>query len=90
MIGLCFQTFLSGDTSQIQFLGVLPEYRGRGLATHMIRLALADADANGKERVRLEVTGDDPVAQQLYKKLGFEVTDGEVFYQRPLGEPVRQ
>lgn len=90
VIGLCFQTFPVGDVSQIQFLGVLPEYRSRGIATYMIRHALADADANGKERVRLEVTGDDQVAQTLYKKLGFEVTDGEVFYNLPLAEPAVQ
>jgi mycothiol synthase len=84
VIGLCFQTFPSGDVSQVQFLGVLPEYRARGIATYMLKRALADAEANGKERVRLEVTGDDTVAQQLYKRLGFEVTDGEVFYHRPL------
>lgn len=90
VIGLCFQTFHSGAVSQIQFLGVLPEYRARGIASHMVRLALADADANGMERVRLEVTGDDQVAQRLYKKLGFDVTDGEVFYQLPLAVPALQ
>jgi mycothiol synthase len=88
VIGLCFQTFSRGEASQVQFLGVLPEYRGRGIATYLLRRALADAHANGKARVRLEVTGDDIVAQQLYKRLGFEVTDGEVFYQRPLSEQV--
>lgn len=91
VVGLCFQTFPPGcDFGQIQFLGVLKPYRGRGLATALLRRALADAHANGRDRVRLEVTGDATVAQALYAKLGFEVTDGEVFYQLPLSEAVKR
>jgi ribosomal protein S18 acetylase RimI-like enzyme len=87
IIGLCFQTFPPGtDFGQIQFLGTLGDYRGRGVATHMMKLALANAHANDRRRVRLEVAGDSSVAQELYQRLGFEVTDGEVFYQRPLSE----
>lgn len=90
VVGLCFQTFPPGcDFGQIQFLGVLKAHRGRGLATAMLKQALADAHANGRHRVRLEVSGDSTVAQALYAKLGFEVTDGEVFYQLPLSQAVR-
>lgn len=85
VVGLCFQTFPPGcDFGQIQFLGVLKPFRGQGLATAMLKQALADAHANGRRQVRLEVSGDSAVAQALYAKLGFEVTDGEVFYQKPL------
>lgn len=90
IIGLCFQTFPPGtDFGQIQFLGTLGDYRGRGVATYLMKLALANAHANGRGMVRLEVTGDSSVAQELYQRLGFEVTDGEVFYQRALAEAVK-
>lgn len=83
VVGLCFQAFPSGLAhAQIQFLGVLPGERGRGVATYLLKRAIADAHAAGRTAVRLEVSGDDDVAQELYKKLGFEVEDGDVFYHR--------
>ncbi|HEY9723635.1 MAG TPA: GNAT family N-acetyltransferase [Oscillatoriaceae cyanobacterium] len=89
VIGLCFQTFPpGGEFGQVQFLGVLPAYRGRGVASYMLKLALENAHANGRLAVRLETTGKSEQEQTLYKQLGFEVTDGEIFYERPLSEPV--
>ena len=84
VVGLCFQAFPSGlPHAQIQFLGILPTERGRGVATYLLKRAVADAHAAGRRAVRLEVSGDDEEAQQqLYRKLGFEVEDGDVFYHR--------
>lgn len=83
VVGLCFQAFPGGlGHAEIQFLGVLPTERGRGLATHLLKRAIADAHAAGRSAVRLEVSGDDEVAQQLYRKVGFEVEGGDVFYHR--------
>jgi mycothiol synthase len=85
VVGLCFQAFPAGLAhSQVQFLGVLPGERGRGLASYLLRRAIADAHASSRTAVRLEVSGDDEVAQALYKKIGFEVEDGDVFYHRPV------
>ncbi|MDB5100824.1 MAG: hypothetical protein JWM80_5245 [Cyanobacteria bacterium RYN_339] len=84
VIGLCFEAFPPGtDHAQVEFLGVLPGYRGQGLALHLLQRALANAHAAGKRCVRLEVTGGDAgPGLTLYQRLGFEVTGGEVFYQR--------
>jgi ribosomal protein S18 acetylase RimI-like enzyme len=83
VVGLCFQCFPAGiSSSVVQFLGVLPAERGKGLASHLLKRALADAHAEGRGTVQLEVSGDDDVAQTLYKKLGFEVEGGDVFYHR--------
>lgn len=88
VVGLCFQSFPAGVSgSQVQFLGVRPAERGRGLASHLLKRALADAHAEGRRAVQLEVSGDDDVAQTLYKKLGFEVEGGDVFYHRPVEVP---
>lgn len=91
VVGLCFQTFPPGcDFGQIQFLGLLPSYRNRGIATYLLRLALENAARNGRQTVRLEVSGDSTVAQELYRRLGFEVEDGEVFYEKPLPEVAKR
>ena len=83
VVGLCFQAFPSGlSHSQIKFLGILPSERGQGLATYLLKRAVADAHAAGRTAVRLEVSGDDAVALRLYTKVGFEVEDGDVFYHR--------
>ncbi len=85
VVGLCFQAFPGGLAhAQIQFLGIKPGERGRGVATYLLKRAVADAHAAGRTAVRLEVSGDDEVAQELYKKLGFEVEDGDVFYHREI------
>lgn len=89
VVGLCFQAFPSGLAhSQIQFLGILPSERGKGVATYLLKRAVADAHQAGRCAVRLEVSGDDELAQELYRKLGFEVEDGDVFYHRGVETPV--
>jgi ribosomal protein S18 acetylase RimI-like enzyme len=92
VVGLCFEAYPPGaDHAQVEFLGVLPAHRGQGLALHFLQTALANAHAAGKTGVRLEVTGgDEGPALALYRKLGFEVTGGEVFYQRQARQPASQ
>lgn len=84
VVGLCFESLPpSSDHAQVEFLGVLPSERGQGVARHLLKRALADAHASGKRAVRLEVmdTGGDAV--ELYRRMGFEGTGGELFYVRP-------
>jgi mycothiol synthase len=90
LVGLCFQTFTRGlPHGQIRFLGVLPPFRGQGLATALLKQALIDASQNGKTTVQLEVSGaDDTLETALYRRNGFEVAGGEVFYERPLHDVV--
>ena len=52
-------------------MGLLPDWRGRGLGRRLMQAALAQATAIGLERVQLEVYADNAAAIALYEKLGF-------------------
>lgn len=50
---------------------VAPEARGRKLAAQLITLLLSEAKAFGLERVHLSANAENPVAVNVYQKLGF-------------------
>ena len=54
-------------------IGVHPEFRHRGIGTSLMRATLAHAQKIGLERVELDVFASNPVAKQLYEKMGFVV-----------------
>jgi mycothiol synthase len=60
------------DGSYVEYLGVLPTARGRGVARTLLRTVIADAAANGRDRVGLEVDADSPTgADRLYESMGW-------------------
>ena len=56
-------------------VGVLPEYRGRGIATRLFEAQIARAASLGHSRVGLIVDEDKPEAEALYARLGFNHID---------------
>ncbi len=52
-------------------MGLLPDYRGRGLGERLIRATLDAARVTGFERVSLTVYGRNTRAAALYRKVGF-------------------
>jgi len=54
-------------------MGLLPDWRHRGIGARLLSAALADADRIGLERVELEVFLGNGPAQRLYRRLGFIV-----------------
>jgi ribosomal protein S18 acetylase RimI-like enzyme len=54
-------------------VGLLPQFRGRGIGTELIRSALAAARAFGLHRVELTVREHNTGAIELYRKTGFEI-----------------
>ena len=52
-------------------MGVLPEYRGRGLGERLMRAALDAARAAAFERIELSVFARNTRAAALYRKMGF-------------------
>ena len=54
-------------------MGVLAEYRGRGIGTTLLSACLGKAAAKGISRVVLEVRADNSNAIHLYEKAGFAV-----------------
>jgi hypothetical protein len=55
----------------VQNLGVLPEYRGRGIGRALVLKALRGFLAAGASRVYLEVTAGNEPAVRLYHGIGF-------------------
>ncbi|MFG2358830.1 GNAT family N-acetyltransferase [Streptomyces sp. NPDC048521] len=80
---------LSGDTavgcvvvtarvdgpSEVKRLWTDPEFRGRGIASRLVRAALAQAAESGVSLVRLSVWKWRAAAIALYERLGFTVTE---------------
>jgi ribosomal protein S18 acetylase RimI-like enzyme len=56
-------------------MGLLPQFRGQGIGTDLIRRSLAAARGFGFHRVELTVRENNTNAIELYKKVGFE-TEG--------------
>ena len=54
-------------------MGVLPDYRGRGIARNLLEQAISFASAAGIHRVELEVRSDNTRALELYRSMGFAV-----------------
>lgn len=59
-------------TADIQTIGVLPSFEGRGIGRAMLTELLTEARRRGADNVMLEVRADNPRAQQLYTRFGFE------------------
>ncbi|MDI3329718.1 MAG: GNAT family N-acetyltransferase [Micrococcus sp.] len=58
--------------ADVQTIAVVPEAEGRGLGTAMLQWMVAEAARRGARDVLLEVRADNPRAQQLYLRHGFE------------------
>lgn len=61
----------AGGWGAIQNVGVVPEYRGRGLGRALLLKCLEGFQTLGVPRVYLEVTASNLPAVQLYRSLGF-------------------
>lgn len=58
--------------ADVQTIAVVPEAEGRGLGTAMLQWMVAEAARRGARDVLLEVRADNPRAQRLYVRHGFE------------------
>ena len=61
-------------------VGVLPEFRGRGIGQALIAAFCNEAFAEGHERVGLIVDNDNPKAEKLYTFLGFKRISTRLFF----------
>ncbi len=58
--------------ADVQTLAVAPQAQGRGLGSRLLRLIEEEARRRGAEDLLLEVREDNPGAQRLYLRSGFE------------------
>jgi ribosomal protein S18 acetylase RimI-like enzyme len=74
-----------GWTARIAAMGIIPEYRGRGLGALALGEVMADFRRTGDRRVVLEVIDTNEPAVRLYHRLGFRKRRRLVGYRRPAG-----
>jgi ribosomal-protein-alanine N-acetyltransferase len=58
--------------ADVQTIAVVPGYEGRGIGTTLLTQLIDEARHRGAADVLLEVRADNPRAQQLYVRFGFE------------------
>lgn len=71
IIGFCGMWIVL-DESQITNVAVMPEGRGKGIGENLMREAMRIAREKGCVVMSLEVRVSNDVAQNLYRKLGFQ------------------
>ncbi len=78
--GALVGSVIDGDDGQpagsyVEYIGVLQNARGRGVATSLLRTVIADAASRGRDRVGLEVDADSPTgADGLYVSMGWQTS----------------
>lgn len=63
---------LAPATWYVNVLAVLPQYRGKGLGTQLLRLADEIGRALGKRGMSVIVSDGNPGARRLYERCGYE------------------
>ncbi|WP_461190406.1 ribosomal protein S18-alanine N-acetyltransferase [Arthrobacter sp. Z4-13] len=58
--------------ADVQTIAVVPEYEGRGIGTTLLTRLIEEARRRYAVDLLLEVRADNPRAQQLYRRFGFE------------------
>jgi ribosomal-protein-alanine N-acetyltransferase len=70
------------EFADIQTIAVAPGARGHGLGRQLMGRLIGEAAARGAASVLLEVRADNPVAEALYRSLGFtEIARRPAYYQ---------
>ncbi len=72
------------ETWYICGVALLPEYRGRGIGTQLLRIAAQQARENGYDRLSLVVFEENTGALRLYRRLGYQVIDRAPVVPHPL------
>jgi mycothiol synthase len=60
--------------SEFRLVGVLPQWRGRGLGRELLRWGVAQLRERGAGRIKLSVEAENELALGLYRRTGFEPT----------------
>jgi len=67
------------QTVQIAYLGLLPEYTGKGIGSYMTGYAIRQAFTSGVKKVWLSTCSlDHPAALKTYLKCGFKIVREEI------------
>lgn len=75
------------DEAEILTLGTLPEFRGKGIATHLLASGAEKLKKSGVRFLYLEVGSQNLAAQRLYTTHGFEEIGRRRNYYNHCGKP---
>ena len=89
IVGFISSTRIEGRKVRITLLGVLPEYRGKGVGKQLLDALRMKAMAEGQISITLEVRTTNMDARRFYKRNGFIETDILKGYYRDGGDGVR-
>jgi mycothiol synthase len=76
--------FILGGEGWVVQVGVVPEWRGRGLGTALVAEVLRRAQAGGAQAIMLDVNVNNPGAARVYARLGFAAAGQRARYLRAL------
>lgn len=85
--GYCWTVMAPADNGVrgiIGMIGVVPEYRGKGVSRHILQAGLKYLRSIGLREVGLEVDGNNGPAIALYKSTGFETMAERHWFERVL------
>ncbi|WP_370874555.1 ribosomal protein S18-alanine N-acetyltransferase [Pseudarthrobacter defluvii] len=68
--------------ADVQTIAVVPDYEGRGIGSTLLTQLIEEARRRWATEVLLEVRADNPRAQQLYVRFGFEQIHTRARYYR--------
>lgn len=74
-----------GDEAYVQTLAVAPAHQRSGVGTQLLVDLLTEARARGARSAGLEVRADNPGAQRLYARFGFDAVGIRRGYYQPSG-----
>jgi mycothiol synthase len=88
IVGFCVNWVEAEDDQEgwVEAIGVIPAWRGRGVASALLVHSLRLFQAEGLARAALDVDAQNPTgALRLYEKHGFEVARETIHFGKPLG-----
>jgi ribosomal protein S18 acetylase RimI-like enzyme len=74
---------------ELTYMGLVPEYRGKGLAGQLLAKTISSAKAAGASRVVLAVDRDNRPAAAIYQRLGWREVIGETVWGRKIQRDLR-
>jgi ribosomal protein S18 acetylase RimI-like enzyme len=84
-IGVCtFHVNTELNSSYIMTLGVLPEYRRKGIGSEMLRRVEANIESYGVDRICLHVQSNNCGGMSFYKKSGYKIIGIEMEYYKKI------
>jgi len=88
IVGFCVNWVAGPENAQegwIEAIGVIPAWRGRGVASALLIKSLQMFQAEGLKRAALDVDAQNPSgALRLYEKLGFQVAKESIHFVKQL------